>query len=455
MVAEVRDFLVNSGQYVAKAELDKAVQAAENAARQTASDSGGGRPVRRASRGFAVPDLSSVSPVLQGSMTDRSLRDAMVQLAIEQVTGLMSIRYPDGRVRYGFWDRGGPVGWRTDPMTEDEVLGVLLYKAKQITKEQVGESLQVMEDSGSRQGEAFVQMGIMSFPQLIMVLGKQNEFVLQRVMQDREGEWAFHLLPALPEQFLAPAIKVPSLLFRALYSHGRDMPSSDLAKLLLPRLDQYLGMETTSARVLTEIKFQKKERGLVEVIQSSSWRLRELYSVSPLSRAVTSAVIWALDEMGFLVYQENEDLERYLARVAGRITRKRVHLSDSHFDVLELHWVCLTESVQVNYRRLKEEFKVERFHDLSDELIADIGKINVRLDEAFAAVEDDRKRRAYRATIVEADMIAQSADLLGRKGEMAIMRKDKREAIHCFEKAGELEPRNGGFLEGLGRSRSM
>ena len=455
LVAEIRDYLVKSGQYVSRADYDKAVQAAESSAAQAAAAGAGSGPVRRTTRGFPVPDMSATDPALSGSMTDRSLRDAMVQLAVEQVTGLMTIKYPDNRVRYGFWDRGGPVGWRTDPMTEDEVLGVLLYKAEQITKEQIAKSLELMEQSGSRQGEAFVQMGVMTYPQLIMVLGKQNEFILQRVMQDKVGQWSFHLLPSLPEQFLAPAIKVPSLLFRALYSRARDLNSSELASLLLPHLDQYLALDPASRQVISEIKFQKKEQGLVDVIESSSWRLRELYSVSPLSRAITSAVIWALDEMGFLAFEETEDLERYLARVSGRISRKRAHLKDTHFGVLELHWICLNEEVDQNYRRLKEEFKSDRFHDLSPELTEDLGKINARLDEAFEAIETDRARRAYRATVIEQDSIMQSADLLSKKGEMAIMRKDKREAVSCFSKAVELVPGEAGFRDGLRRSSSM
>jgi hypothetical protein len=379
----------------------------------------------------------------------------MVQLAIEQVTGLMTIRYPDKTVRYGFWDRGGPVGWRTDPLAEDEVLGTLLFQAKQVTKEQVQESLELMEQTGSRQGEAMVQMGIMTYPQLVMVLGKQNEFVLQRVMQDRKGEWFFHLLPSLPEQFLAPAIKVPSLLFRALYSRARDLNSKELASLLAPRLDQYLSLDEDSKQVLAEMKFLKKERGLVDVIASSSWRLRELYSVSPLSRAITSAAIWALDEMGFLEFDETEDLERYLARVAGRIARKKAQLRDSHFGVLEIHWICLIEDIEESYRRLKEEFKASRFHDLSEENLQDLTRINERIEEAYAEIHNDRSRRVYRATVIEKDSIVQSAELLGKQGEMAIMRNDRREAVGCFAKASELVPAEARFRDGLQRASSM
>ena len=55
---------------------------------------------------------------------------------------------------------------RTDPIQEHEVLGSLLYKAGQITKEQVAVSLEQMKAQGIRQGEAFIEMGLMSFTQL-------------------------------------------------------------------------------------------------------------------------------------------------------------------------------------------------------------------------------------------------------------------------------------------------
>jgi hypothetical protein len=452
-VADVRDYLVSSGKYVTRTDFEAGMNQARADAAAYASQTGGA-PIRRG-RGIPVPDVRSIAPALNGAMNNRSLRDAMVQLAIEQVTGMLTVRYPDGRVRYGFWDRGGPVGWRTDPVTEDEVLGLLLYQAEQLTKEQIKESLAIMESNGSRQGEALVTMGIMTYPQLIMVLGKQNEFVLQRVMQDRQGKWSFHLLPSLPEQFLASPIKVPSLLFRALYSRARDMNSSELFELQNHLLDKYVSIEKETKQMVSEIKFQKKEAGLIEVIQASSWRVRELFSVSPLSRAMTSAVIWALDEMKLLAYEETEDLERYLARVGGRISRKKSQLQDNNFSVLELHWICLPDEVHDRYKRLKEEFKNDRYHDLSADQLSDLEQINVRLDDAFGQIETDRERRAYRAKVIEKDTIFQSAELLGNKGEMAIMRRDKREAMTCYAKATELMPNESKFKDGYRRAQAV
>jgi Flp pilus assembly protein TadD len=82
-------------------------------------------------------------------------------------------------------------------------------------------------------------------------------------------------------------------------------------------------------------------------------------------------------------------------------------------------------------------------------------KISSRVKLAWDSLNDDTKRRAYRQEVVETNTIAMSAELLGKKGEMMIMKKDKREATLCFSKAAELEPRNPAHREGLSRARAV
>ena len=455
-IGDVRDFLVDSQQLIGRTEYNDVIRRlakAETRAKQAEESEGGGN--HRRGRGIPIPDVSSIQSTLSGQMSDRSLRDAMVSFAIERSTGLLKIDYPDGGCRYGYWLNGGPVGWRTEPMNEDEVLGVLLYKAEQITKEQVAESLEIMKRQGSRQGEALVEMGVIDFTQLIRVLSKQAEFVLQQVMSDRSGEWSFFVLSRLPEQFMPTPIKVPSIMFRALYSHAREMNTTQLEEKIQANMDRYLSIEPAATHVMDELQLTKKEKGFIEVVVSSSWRLREVFSVSPLGRGQTSAFVWALDELGLLLMNDQEDESRTKARVNDRIQRKKMQLRGTHFDVIEVHWVCMKSDIKDAYNRLKAEFQADRFSNLEPLQVEAIELINARLDEAHAVLENDSTRRKYRGEVIEKDAIINSAEMLGKQGEMAIMRRDRREACGAFAKAAELLPSEPSFRDGLRRATTI
>ena len=105
--------------------------------------------------------------------------------------------------------------------------------------------------------------------------------------------------------------------------------------------------------------------------------------------------------------------------------------------------------------RLLKEFDTKAYHDLTEELEEAIEKIRKSIEKAYNHVRTKKGRRAYREEIVEADTILNSADLLAKKGEMAIMKANGREAVLCWSKAVELVPHNANFKDGLQRSRGL
>ena len=120
--------------------------------------------------------------------------------------------------------------------------------------------------------------------------------------------------------------------------------------------------------------------------------------------------------------------------------------------MLEVHWISILDEIRANHDRLREEFEPTGFHDLTPDLQRSLDAINRRLDEAWTTLSNDQARRDYRKKVVEGFMIAQSAELLAKKGDMAIMRHDRREAMTCFAKALELVPGQVEYREGLRRA---
>jgi hypothetical protein len=221
-------------------------------------------------------------------------------------------------------------------------------------------------------------------------------------------------------------------------------------------LDFYVHFTEETAEILSEIKFSKAEAKFLEVVQSNSWRLRELFTVTNLSRNQTACVLWAMDELHLLDYRATEDISRYLDRIGSRILSKVSTLrTATHFDVMEIHWICLQEEIETAYKRLQTEFDPEAYHDLTKELKDGLKRIMDKVDEAHVYLKVKKNRVLYREEILEADTIFNSADLLAKKGEMAIMKADGREAVTCWSKAAELIPNKKSFKEGLQRARGI
>lgn len=438
------------------AELEAALAAVASGAPVAEVAAPAAAPAEPGVRGLPVPDLGDRPPDEHGEVGGRAFREALMQLTARRATGLMTIQTPDGPTRYGFWKLGGPVAWRTDPIVETEVLGVLLFKAGQLTKEQLQESLDKMEAQGVRQGEALMDMGLVGFSQLTMILGKQCEFVLSKVLKQEGGTWTFHDLADLPEQFLPPPLRVPTLLFRGLVARSKQMPSTELAAFLRPLIDQYVKFDERLRPLLSEIKFNAAEAKLVKTMQANNWRTREVLSVSPLSKQNTAGIILALVEIGFLVFDQKEDRARYVRRVTEMVEEKRRHLlKATHFDVLEVHWISLPREIELGYKRLAEKFDLKQYNDLPPDIVDSFAYINQRMKESYDYLRNDQQRREHRKSFIEAMMIVQSAELLAKKGEMAIMRKDRRESTLCFAKALELVPGRPDFREGLQRASAI
>lgn len=407
-------------------------------------------------RGIPIIDVSSLEPQYEGVTEGNALRMGVMEIAASGQTGLFTIHQDDGIIRYAYFKSGGPVAWRTVPLQEREVLGMLLFKAGQITKEQLQQCLEIMQTKGVRQGEAFIEMGLMSFSQLIMVLGKQNEFILQHVLKQAKGSWTFHVLPKLPEAFLPPPVRVGALLFRSMIEEAKQLRGQRLADFLREYINSYIQIAEGRQGLFADLGLNASERRLIAIITERTLRMRELFSMSPLSRQNTAAVFYGLINLGMFSFGERETHARYLQRVGVDIGRKKRQLIQAtHFDVLEVHWISLPEEIETGYRKLKEEYRLATYDNLPEELAETVERINGRIDEAYNVLRDEFQRREYRKTLVEEFMIIQSAQLLAKKGEMAIMRHERHAAVLCFAKALELQPRSAEYRASLQRARAV
>lgn len=381
-------------------------------------------------------DLPAAS--LNGTMGRKELTELFMQLYREKAMGVLQVQGPQG-LRRAWMKQGGIVAWESEPVIEEECLGVLLARAGKITEEQLKQTLQMMNETGMKQGECLIEMGVFTFPQVVMSLMTQVELITRNVFSEGTGTWSFHPMPALLQDFVTPPLKSPGFLFKFFKRHFSTMPADELTALEAPLMDRYTVLSDYN---WDDFRLSKTERALVDILSKRSRRYRQMFSVSNVGRAATTQLLLALIEVGGLRFQDAEDEAQVFGRLRQELELKLTYQREQNpFERLEVHWTSRTPQVEEGYERIRKEYEnYGRNANLPPEIDALRNEILANVDEAFEALKDVPRRQAERKKYFEPQQHEFSADLLFRQGEMLMVRQKWPEVIDGFERAIELMP---------------
>lgn len=429
------------------AKLQAETEAKLDALREELEAQKAAAPVVQVDRGIPIVDFSGLDSVFDGKMED--LHDFLIEAGKKQWTGLLYIDQGAQR-RFAYMDKGAVVAWRSDPMIEKEVLGVLLYNFKQITEEQLKQSLATMEEKGIRQGEAFVDLGYMTFPQMVTVLSKQVEYIFQQVRKEKKGRFAFYETN-LPEKFLSNKLYYINLLVRDLRLKAKRISAQALFKNLSTSLSKKVYLDAEVLPILRFVSFTPPERKTMQMIQSRPMALRDLMKVVPIPKTDVNVFFWIMQELGAFSYDvpsqsTSKDQNRAKKIDPNQFANQKIQEIEkgTHFDVLGLHWICVSADVEKGFA--EQSKSIELLKGMSEYSLIRSG-----LKEAYDALRESEARREYRGRLFHSSYHEQAALLLAQKAEQAIG-KDKTLACGCFAKAIELCPNEASYKEGLKRA---
>ncbi len=379
-----------------------------------------------------------------GEMTLERLTDLLMSLHRNEETGVIEFRVGTQR-RLAYVKNGGIVQYVSDPIVEEHCLGVLLGRAGRVTPEQLQQSLDKMNATGAKQGEVFVEMGVLSFPQLVMSLMTQVDIITRTLLSLSEGTWQYWKLDSIPSTVITPPMKTPAFLFAYYRRQIAQTPRQEIESRLEPHLDKYVVLAKDTN--WDEMRLKKMERGLVDILQERSYRFREVFSVSNTGRGATEQLMLALMDLGLFDLVDEEDEAQVHNRIAAQLEKKVLFMRDQNpFERLETHWTSRTAHVEKAYRRMKNEYEnYGKGAALSSEAETYRRQILDNIEEAYEALKTTAVRQETRKKHYEPMQHDFSADLLFKQGEMLIVRELWEEALDNFERAIELRPREGKY----------
>ncbi len=398
----------------------------------------------------AAADLPAATS--SGTVTRQNLTQLFMDLYSDKAVGVLQVQGPEG-VRRAWMKQGGIVAWESEPVIEEECLGVLLARAGKLSEEQLKQTLQMMNETGMKQGECLIEMGVFTFPQVVMSLMTQVELITRNLFQDGSGTWSFHPMEALTREFVTPPLKSPGFLFKFFKRFYATVTSDEVNAIETPLMDRYTVLSEYN---WDDFRLSKTERALVEIIAKRSRRYRQMFSVSNVGRAQTTQLLLALIEIGGLRFQDAEDQSQVLGKIREELERKLTYQREQNpFERLEVHWTSRTEHVEQGHKKLRREYEnYGRGANLPPELDAMRNEILANVDEAYEALKTVAGRQAERKKYFEPQQHEFSADLLFRQGEMLMVRHKWPEVIDGFERAIELMPNVPKYRQFLKQAKS-
>ncbi|MEE2828167.1 MAG: hypothetical protein VX498_03180, partial [Myxococcota bacterium] len=295
------------------------------------------------------------APTRSGAVSEEGLTEALMGLYKERATGVFEVRSDLGR-RMGWLKSGGFVQWENDPVIEEECLGVLLTRAGKMSEKQLRDSLKMMNETGKKQGECLIEMGVLTFPKLVMSLLTQVEIITRNVFGMTTGTWSFSPAERLPADLITPVMKMPGFLFDYYKRRITNLPQAQLEERQAPLLDRYT--QLSSEVNWDDMRMKKVERGLIEILEKKSYRYRSVFTISNMGRNKTVPVLLALADLKVLSFVDSEDSTQVDERLRSQLTQKTRHQTDQNpFEVLEIHWTSQSEQVEAGYKKIRAEYE--------------------------------------------------------------------------------------------------
>lgn len=216
---------------------------------------------------------------------------------------------------------------------------------------------------------------------------------------------------------------------------------------LEPFLGSYMGRYPLKSKKLTPaiagVALTDKERRVVEEIGDGSITLKEVISLSLLSRNMTARLFFFCAMLGFVEFRKIplpkggvEALEEELQAALQRMD------AEDHFTRLEIHWTSHPKKLDAAYQKMEQRYGVKNKARRQSQQAAELSdQILNLMRESLDVLTDQESRRAYRREIMDETKLTFGTDFLFKQAHLAKFRGELGKAKEIIESAIDVQPK--------------
>jgi hypothetical protein len=361
-----------------------------------------------------------------------------------------------------FFSRGGAVNY--DSTARQDALPSFLLERKIVTEAQAEIVLQALA-SGLRIGAALADAGVEAAgEELLEILRTYTKDRLAQVVGMREGRFAFYAGDEFQQE--VATVEIPAL-GPVLEGARRAIPLKVLAAPLRRHLGEYpvrspefskdlsaLGLDTDDIKIAMQISGRLLLRDLLAHGRGDLRRGYSLLWFLRLTGGVTfSATPVAAEGTAFAAVPDviaPRKRKAIPAELGATLREGAVKIiTSSYFHSLGLDIAADMEAVERAYHETAMKFHPDNFaeYDLSD-LVDLLDSVQEKLSASYRVLSVEEKRKAYLQYLLgkldvggRVNAINVDAEILIRRGESYLRKKDYRMALQLFEEAVALNSR--------------
>ena len=382
-------------------------------------------------------------PQFGGSLEQDALATFLIKAASRQEDGL-AIFTTSETTYYIVIQVGCPVDIVVEPRNPEFHLGALLVQAGRLDWDKHKEAERLALENEMSYDTALVRLKHLTYQESLAAMQSRVVFVLGQMLQHTEGVFEYYFVGQFTKRFSTPPVSLGKIAFKYVFEQWQARSSEQLNAVIEPFELLFVNKVTPPPVPLGEIQLSKRNKRFWDVVLAQKSRVRAVPSVSNMGHQPTLALLLTLRDLGFLVFEHEEVADA--GHIRGLALVKDKHKSirhATHFEMLSVHWSAYEEIIEDAFKKRIEEFSLESFPEpIHDQIREQLDEIREAVKNAHDVLKDKKKRKTYREKIINSMQLHNGISLYYRKGDMAMLRRDVREANTSLLRVLELNPQH-------------
>ena len=329
----------------------------------------------------------------------------LVDLHRNRKTGTLTVVIPAGATKNVYLDRGNAVfASSTD---EDDRLGETLIKLGKITFEQYDRSVELLKETGKRQGTILVELGYLTPKDLVLGVKSQVREIIYSLFEVEDAEYEFDEGQLPTREVITLQMSMGNLVYEGM----KRIHNVVRIKREMPAMNAVLKSNEDSAMLFQDIVFSSRDKAMLAMIDGTK-TVKELIDSTASATFEAMKILYILYVAGFIEEQKNvvkpeehimvSEETAQSSDIEGDASDDRVNELYSNLykliphDLLEIDEKSDANTVQRNFYRLSKEFHPDQDVSSTDPLMLDkLIIISEEIQKAYMLLKEDDKRRDY------------------------------------------------------------